>query len=135
MLGILTIILTIIPQNTTTNSNALILESKNFPSKFYSIFTIYRKFPTFWRKLEPQSFSIFEIIHSEKREYLNGYEVLFQNILRLPTCWRVPNTAQVWKNEFLLGVSVSLIYIMLEDVPFNHIFNLRTVCWSIASQL
>ena len=65
-------ILTIIPQNTRTNSNALILKTENFPGKFYSIFRIYIKFLTFLKKLEHHSFSTFEIIHCEKRGYLNG---------------------------------------------------------------
>ena len=43
MLGILTII----PYNIATNSNAFALKTTNFPEKFHSIFRIYIKFATF----------------------------------------------------------------------------------------
>ena len=60
-------ILTVIPQNTATNSNAVIFKTKNFPAKCYSIFTICIKFATFSKNFEPPSLSIFEIINFEKR--------------------------------------------------------------------
>ena len=50
MLGILTIILTIIPQKTANNSNALRLKTKSFPEKFYCIFRIYSKCGIFSKK-------------------------------------------------------------------------------------
>ena len=75
-------ILTIITYNMTRNWNAFILKTKNFPEKFHFIFRIYMKFATFWTKSWAKSLSVFEIIHSKKRGYLNAYEVLFQNILR-----------------------------------------------------
>ena len=68
MLGILTTI----PQNTATNSNAFILKTKNIQGKFYSIF---RNYITFWsvsENLEHHTFSIFEIIESEKLRYFNA---------------------------------------------------------------
>ena len=75
-------ILTIITYNMTTNWNAFILKTTNFPGKFHSIFRVYMKFATFWTKSWAKSLSIFETIHSEKRGSLNAHEVLFQNILR-----------------------------------------------------
>ena len=70
MLSILTKIPIIIPQNTTANSNALILKTKTFPAKFYGTFRIEIKFWTFSKNFEPHSLSIFEIIYHEKGGYL-----------------------------------------------------------------
>ena len=68
MLGILTTI----PQNTATNSNAFILKTKNIQGKFYSIFRSYITFRTFSEKLERHTFNIFELIESGKRGYFNA---------------------------------------------------------------
>ena len=65
-------ILTIITKNTATNSNSFILKTKNFLQKLYSSFRIYVKFGTFLKKVEPHTLSIFKIIHSVKRGYLNA---------------------------------------------------------------
>ena len=60
-------IITTIPQNTAFNSNALILKTKIFPAKFYSILECTGNVEYFREKHEPHSLSIFEIILSEKR--------------------------------------------------------------------
>ena len=36
-----------------------------------NIFRVYMKIWTFWKNIEPHSFSISEVIYSEKRGYLN----------------------------------------------------------------
>ena len=71
MLGILTRILTRIPENTATNLNEFLLKTKNFQENFYSIFMTYIKFWTFWKKLEHPRVRIFEIIDCEISGYLN----------------------------------------------------------------
>ena len=72
MLGILTIILTIIPQKTANNSNALRLKTKSFPENFIAFVESTANAEYFQKKLEPHSLNIFEIILSEKCRFLNA---------------------------------------------------------------
>ena len=121
-------ILTRIPYNFTTNSNAFVLKTRNFPQNFIPLLESTWNLRDFEKKVEPQSLSIFETIHSKKGAYLSKHEVFSQNILGQSKCWRLPNTAQVCKNEYLLNISISLIYKLIEDVSFSHMLNLMTVC-------
>ena len=68
MLGILTRI----PYNFTTNSNAFILKTRKFLQNFIPLLESTWNLRHFEKKVEPQSLSIFEIIHSEQRGYLNS---------------------------------------------------------------
>ena len=88
----------------------------------------------FEKEVEPHSFRLYEIIHSEKRGYQNEYQVLSQKILHQSTCWRIPNTVQISQRQLLSNFFISVPYIMLENVPFSQILNLRTVYKTIASQ-
>ena len=51
---------------------SFVLKTKLFFWSFYCIFGTCIKLATFWEKIEPHSLSIYEIIHSEKRGYLNA---------------------------------------------------------------
>ena len=65
-------ILTIIPYHIETNLNAFIWKSTNFHTKIYSIFKMYIKVITFRQKSWASSLNILEIMHAEKRRYLNA---------------------------------------------------------------
>ena len=65
-------ILPITQYNIPNNSNLLNLKSAYFHVNFYSISKFYINFRTFRKKVEPQSLNILEIIHAEKRGYLNA---------------------------------------------------------------
>ena len=45
-----------------------------------------RNLEHFEKEVEPHSFRLYKIIHSEKRGHQNEYEVLSQNILHQTTC-------------------------------------------------
>ena len=46
--------------------------NKDILLHFYCVIEIYIKFGTFWKKKEPHSLSIPEIVDSERRGYLNA---------------------------------------------------------------
>ena len=88
---------------TATNSKAFFLTTKNLSTIFYCILKIFIKFWIFWKKkIDPHSLNIYEIIHSEKGNYLNAEQVLFQNVLGQQTCEWVSNTAGLNEGTFIL---------------------------------
>ena len=50
----------------------------------------------FKKELQLHSLNISEVIDFEECGYLNARKLLFQNIIWKSTCWRVPNTAEIW---------------------------------------
>ena len=100
MLGFFTIILEI----TGTNSNVFILNTKTFLEKFDSIFRIYMKFGTFFKKNWPSllkyfgSYSLRKMWILESIGGLVSQHPLAVNVLTGPLPFRtLPNRTFIWR--------------------------------------
>ena len=65
-------------------------------------------FPHLEKKDRLDRLNSWEFIDSEKRAYLNGKKLMFQNTLPQSTCSRVPHTAKICAASVLSEISITL---------------------------
>ena len=66
------------------------------------------KIRTFWKKNEPSSLIISEIIEYKRSAYLNISKVLLQNTIQQSTYSQVPNTAEISARSLLSSFSMNM---------------------------
>ena len=108
---------------------ALSKKKKDIFCNFLCFYQIYIKFIIFSKiKDESPSFSISQIIDSQRGGYLNVQKALLQNTFRQSTCSRVPNTVEISTTSLLSYISMNMRKIKLEKLRIGQIWNLRTFC-------
>ena len=89
---------------------------------------------TFWKKDDPHSLSLCEIIDSQKRGYLNVKNVLIQNTLWQSTSYQVPSNPEICTGALSSCFYIILGWFDLKKVSLSQIWNPTTVFWHIDSR-
>ena len=87
---------------------ALSQKQKIFSSTFIAFIKPKSSLEHFEKKGESPSFSISQIIYSERGDYLNVQSALHQNTFRQSTCSGVPNTVEISTTSLLSYCSMNM---------------------------
>ena len=93
---------------------------KTFPEIFIAFSQSTQKFLHVKKKTQLYSLNISEVIDSEKCGYLNARKLLFSNILRESTSWRVLTTAKITMAALSSKISINITRMELENISVSQ---------------